>query len=485
MGGLRAPRHAVGRGPVPVAKHLPPGPQRHAPQRARGSARAVRPGIARQRQHRSRARARGHGSIGRGHGGGRSARHALPVIAVARLRVDPAQLLLGIGQRAGEMADQHRHAARGILRIGAARRDLGRGLGFGIRRLLGDGTRDGALAKGGRVGGRAPVSLELVVQPGQGQRTARHVQAGDEFAHLGVDRGQPGIGQHPRQMVPQDEQFLVFRAAQAVQDHGHAPVMARRAFGQQRVQQCARQVGGRHHGAGADARLSVNAQAHGDLAGIDREQRIGPARQGAAVEGHAKGYRGPVRLVRHRHHRVDVQPGLGRGADDLEHRHVARDTPAPGAVVGPGAGHVVGDGQDARLDPLGPQAFGGGTEVQHVARIVAEAQDHPAAPVRGLGDAVNPRGRGRGEDIPRHRRIRQPGADIAQKGRVMPRPAAHQQRHLAARARRRAQRAMGHRADAVGMGGAEAPQGGVGELVGRVENLGHVRIVLPLRICRI
>lgn len=285
-------------------------------------------------------------------------------------------------------------------------------------------------------------------------------------------------------MVPEHEQLFVFGAAQSVQDHGDAAGMARRPLGQQRRQQQIGDPGGGLHRLVADTGLAMDAQAQGQAAGFDPEQRRRLPGQGAAVEGHAEGHAGGIGAPGHRLDRVEVQPGFGGGAGDLEDQQIARHAAALAALGQTGAGHVVGHRQNARVDALGAQPLGGGAKVQHVAGVIAKAQDHAAAALRRPRHACHRAGRGRGEDIARHRRIGKPRADIAQKGRVMARAAADQQRHLAARPRRCAQRAMRHRAHPVAMRGAKARKRGGGKSLGVVEQPGH-GFLLPARMLRI
>ena len=105
---------------------------------------------------------------------------------------------------------------------------------------------------------------------------------------------------------------------------------------------------------------------------------------------------------------VQVQPGLGGGAGDLEDRQVPGDAAALLDLVQRGAGDVVGDQDGAGLDALGVEPQLGLAEVQDVAGVVAVAQQHAAAGVGGLGHPVDLPGRGRGEHVAAGR-CRRPG----------------------------------------------------------------------------
>ncbi|CAM3577182.1 hypothetical protein PANO111632_21775 [Paracoccus nototheniae] len=335
------------------------------------------------------------------------------------------------------------------------------------------GRRDRPAPQRRGVGRRQPQRLQLVIQPGQGQRTSLHVQTGDELAQFRRDRGQAVICQQGIQMVPQHEQLFGGGAAQTVQHHGHATAMPRRALGQQRLQQQPGQIGGGGQRLAGDPRLSVDAKAQGDLILLDGKQRRLLTRQGAAVKGQPERHGRPVGPLGHGHHRVQIQPGFGRGPGDLEDQQIARHTPPPSRIIRRGAGHVIGHRQQPGIDPLAAQPFGGGAEIQHVPRVIPEPQDHPAA---AIGRPRHPRhraGRGRGEDIPRHRRIRHPGTDIAQKGRVMPRAAADHQRDLAHSACACTDRAMGDGQHPVGMGRAEPRKGAGCEIFGAIKDGCH------------
>ena len=86
---------------------------------------------------------------------------------------------------------------------------------------------DAAAPVGGAVGRGAPERLQLLVQPEQAQRHARHVQAGDQLAALAVGHLHAGPLQLLTDRGEQHEQLLVLEAAEPVQQHHHPLVRCR------------------------------------------------------------------------------------------------------------------------------------------------------------------------------------------------------------------------------------------------------------------
>ena len=127
-------------------------------------------------------------------------------------------------------------------------------------------------------------------------------------------------------------------------------------------------------------------------------------------------------LVQRQHH-------VRRGAGRLEDEDVAGNAPALGDLRG--AGDVVGGEHGARLDALHFEEFGGHVEVHHVAGIVAVHEEHAGATAGGHGRIDGRLGRRRGKDVADGRGIRQALPDEAEEGRLVARPAADDQRHLA------------------------------------------------------
>lgn len=160
---------------------------------------------------------------------------------------------------------------------------------------------------------------QFVVEHHHRQRNARHVQRGDELAHLGVQRAEPGGGQpfvHPR---VGDEHFLVLGPAQPVEQH-HDPAIARGQLGQQAVDQRVGQFGCGEPLDRADAGLSVDTEAELHLTVADGEQRLRRPGQRAAPEGHAERPGGRVRLLRRGVHGREIVTAFGCRAAILKTR---------------------------------------------------------------------------------------------------------------------------------------------------------------------
>jgi hypothetical protein len=146
------------------------------------------------------------------------------VVAVAGHCVDPAELGLVLG-------DDGEHCVEDFPRDIAGCHGIGVGIGlFGRRGILRLTARrlerrkfgDSAAPESRCVGRRGPQGLELVVQPRNGQRRTAHVETGHDLTDLGQHYFQSrGVEQWP-QILPEDEQFLVFRAAETVQNDGRS-----------------------------------------------------------------------------------------------------------------------------------------------------------------------------------------------------------------------------------------------------------------------
>ena len=169
--------------------------QAPSPQRAGGAAGAVGPGVGAARCSTVPAPApRPTCGRGRVDGGACAALHADAVVAVAGDRVDVAESPRRCSSMVSRIAVERGEDRRGRRRGTPRRRrrallDL-----FGGRRRPCSRRRSTVLRRStGRPCGRPasrparPRGFEFVVQPEQGQRDAGHVEAGDEFAHLGLD----------------------------------------------------------------------------------------------------------------------------------------------------------------------------------------------------------------------------------------------------------------------------------------------------------
>ena len=102
------------------------------------------------------------------------------------------------------------------------------------------------------------------------------------------------------------------------------------------------------------------------------------ARQGAPSEGHPEAARALVRVFREPLDLVEVGTLLRRSTGDPEHAEVACDPAPSGIRVRGGARDVVGHQNGADIDSGLAQFPLGSAEVDHVAGVVAVAEQHPA-----------------------------------------------------------------------------------------------------------
>src|SRR5690606_24993212 len=109
------------------------------------------------------------------------------------------------------------------------------------------------------------------------------------------------------------------------------------------------------------------------------EQRLGGAGQRAARERDAEGARAVVRAARKPGDLVEVRAALGGGTGDAEDGEVAGDAAAFVDLVLPGRRYVVRDGDGLARDPGCAELLLCGVEVEHVAGVVAVAEEHAAA----------------------------------------------------------------------------------------------------------
>ena len=179
-----------------------------------------------------------------------------------------------------------------------------------------------------------------------------------------------------------------------------------------------------------DTRLAVDSESEGHLAGGNVKQRVGGTRQGAAVKGYSEGTGRQVRFAGQTLNLSKVESGIRCRAGDLEHREVPRDAASFVDLGQRGAGNVISNDHCASGDTLRVQAFLSLTEVQHVAGIVAVAQEHSTAGVGGLGHPVDLASRWRRKHIAAGRAGGQALADHSGEGRVMPRTSPDDQSNL-------------------------------------------------------
>ena len=169
------------------------------------------------------------------------------------------------------------------------------------------------------------------------------------------------------------------------------------------------------------------------LAGLDREERLGLAGKGAAGEGDADGAHAVVGVAGVAFDGGEVVAAGRACAGGLEDIKPAGDA-APAVGLGRWRReHVVGDEHGAAVDAVGAQPLLGHAEVEHVAAVVAEGEEHTGAAVSRLGNPVRLLARWTGEDVTDHRRRRHAGADQAVEGGIMAGTAADDHRDVARR----------------------------------------------------
>jgi hypothetical protein len=322
---------------------------------------------------------------GSGQAGTGSAGHPTAVVTVPGDGVEPAQLVLPVTQQFVDRRQRLQDAGSGVPTGVGRCRDHVRGAGALGNRGRVECLRLGPSEAGGVRRGQ-PEVFQLVVQPGDGQRAAGHVETGDELADLRGDDRQPGPLQERADGVPQHEQLLVLDRAQAVDEHRDSLPRIGRYVGEDLLHHVCGQLVRRGKGAFADAGLAVDAKPPADRPLRQGEQRFVRPWEGAAAE---RGSERPGQRVgagSHGSHPGQVVAVLSRCAGDLEDDEIAGDSAASVFLAGGGAGDVVGYGQDLHGDALGPQPRGRGGEVEHIAGVVAEAEQHSAALIDGPAD---------------------------------------------------------------------------------------------------
>ena len=207
------------------------------------------------------------------------------------------------------------------------------------------------------------------------------------------------------------------------------------------------------------------------LPSVDGEERRIRTREGAPGQRHPDGEGELVRPAREALDLVDPEaPGRGR-THDLEDREIAGDAAAVGHLRR--RGDVVGDGDDPGLDALVGEQVDRTGELQDVAGVVAEAEEHAGAAVGGPCDRHRLRRRRGGEDVAADRAVGHALADPAGKGRVVAGAAAEDDRDLSRRGLRRPDDAAVDGDDTVGVGPDEAAHHVGGEPLGVVDEVCH------------
>ena len=131
-----------------------------------------------------------------------------------------------------------------------------------------------------------------------------------------------------------------------------------------------------------------------------------------------------------RHHAVQIVAARG-GAQQLLHQHGV-GYPAPsGGKQAVFDRHVIIHQHRRHRDAAVVQQLGGGFEVEHVAGVVLDQQQHPGAAVDRLAALVHFIRRRRGENFARTGAVEHPFADETAVHRLMAAAAAGQDRHFA------------------------------------------------------
>ncbi|MCY1229773.1 hypothetical protein D9M72_421580 [compost metagenome] len=395
------------------------------------------------------------------------------MVAVARDGVQVPQFLfmrdddaLHLGEHGGGQPAQLSCCRRRVLRF------AGHGV-FRSGQLTAGPRSQVALAEGGGIGRSCPELLQFVVQPQQRQGEPGHVQAGDQLAAFRFHHRQAGGGEELFDLPEKQEQLVVLDRAQAVDDGHHTVPGVVGLVLQEPGDQQFGEFGGGGHGVFGDARLAVDAEAQRHLPGGHVEQRRVRSRQRAAVECHAQGTGAVVGPDGQTFDGVEVQSCFRRGTGNLEDRQVPGNAAALLDLVQRSAGDVVRDQDGAGFDALGVKPQLGLAEVEHVAGVVAVAQQHAAARVGGLGHPVDLAGCRGSEHVATGGARGEARSHEACEGRVVAGSAAHHQGHLAGGHLGGADHAAVHPGDVPAVGCHKAVQCLIREISGVVEDLGH------------
>jgi hypothetical protein len=122
------------------------------------------------------------------------------------------------------------------------------------------------------------------------------------------------------------------------------------------------------------------------VARLDLEERLVGARQRAARERDAERTRAVVGAAGEPGDLGEVRAALCGGAGDAEDGQVARDAAALVDLALVGGRDVIRDGDGLALDAAGAELLLRRVEVEHVAGVVAVAEEDAAAVLDGLRD---------------------------------------------------------------------------------------------------
>ena len=258
-----------------------------------------------------------------------------------------------------------------------------------------------------------------------GDREAAHLQRGhqrrraDDVAEAAGDRG-------PGELVGEHRHLQHRGAAEVVEDRHLRPVAHQRA-------EAVADHDDRRAGVGVvdllDARLAVNAEPELGLAGAECAASLG---EPGTVQVSSDMPMVRVAATIRRAARVTASRSAPSSASALAILWTKSVPARPRACGRSGCGDVVVDDDHRHLEPEGAGALGGEAEVETVAGVVLDDEEAP----RRAGDGEDRRedgvDRGRGEDVAAGRGRQHPRADEAGVGRLVPRPAAGDERDAAA-----------------------------------------------------
>lgn len=177
-------------------------------------------------------------------------------------------------------------------------------------------------------------------------------------------------------------------------------------------------------------RLAVNADAELQLTRRQIERGGALGRCGDGAESHPETPRGLVHLPGDGLHPFQRGALVGRGPGDLLDEQGGARAPAPRREEAVGHGHVVIDQYPGDPETLVLGELRGHLEVQHVARVVLDDEQHPRPAVDRGGGPHHLVRHGRGEHLSGAGRGEHPGPDEPRVQRLVPGAAAGDQRHL-------------------------------------------------------
>ena len=162
-----------------------------------------------------------------------------------------------------------------------------------------------------------------------------------------------------------------------------------------------------------DAGFAVDADAVFDFVVSEGKGGFARCRHGAGTEGDTDAVAVVVEFAAEGGEAVEVVAPAGGGAEQFFDEDGAGDATASGGVEAVFDGHIVIGEDDGDGVPHVVQEFGGGFEVQDVAGVVFDDEQHAAPAVHRFGAGEDLIRRGRGEDFARHGAVEHAVADVA------------------------------------------------------------------------